>query len=207
MNTKTNIIQLERKTERWANRIREAHSKSVESTIEVGRLLIEAKADCDHGEWGEITGETTGKPMLPFKKSTAQAFMAIARHPFLSNPQHVGDLPPYWGTLAELSQLPPHDLEADLKAGRIHPDMTRADAVALRKPEQPPNQFEANACYMQFTEKRPTGIDHARPTNRTCESQHRTDATHRLGADRRQYRLQRRQWQARQRDIQTGKNR
>ena len=75
MNTKTNIIQLERKTERWANRIREAHSKTVESIIETGRLLIEAKADCDHGEWGEITGETTGKPLLPFGWDNARRYM------------------------------------------------------------------------------------------------------------------------------------
>jgi hypothetical protein len=138
MNTKTNIIQLERKTERWANRIREAHSKTVESIIETGRLLIEAKADCDHGEWGEITGETTGNPLLPFSFTVARRYMIIAKHPFLSNRAHAHDLPSSWDTLYQLSQLPTVDLEAELEAGRIHPDMTRADAVALRKPEQPP---------------------------------------------------------------------
>lgn len=138
MNTKTNIIQLERKPERWAQRIRDAHSKTVESIIQTGRLLLEAKADCDHGEWGEITGETTGQSLLPFAWRTAQRYMDIARHSFLSNPTHGSDLPASWRTLYELSQLPPIDLEEDLKAGRIHPDMTRADAIALRQPALPP---------------------------------------------------------------------
>lgn len=151
MNTKTNIIQLERKTERWANRIREAHSKTelwsnrtreahsktVESIIETGRILIEAKADCDHGEWGEITGQTTGKPMLRFNFRVAQKYMSIARHPFLSNASHATHLPASWDTLYQLSLLPPVDLEADLEAGRIHQKMTKADAIALRKPPKP----------------------------------------------------------------------
>jgi hypothetical protein len=146
-----NVIQIESgKAKRWAKRIAEAHAQSVEAIIRVGQLLIEAKAECDHGEWDEITGEATGKGLLPFSARSAQRYMAIARNIVLRNPTHVSDLPSSWGTLYELAKLEDEDLERYIADGRIHPEMTRADAIALREeadaatapPQQPQCQPE-----------------------------------------------------------------
>lgn len=44
---------------------------------------------------------------LPFGESTAEKLMKIASHPLLSKSEHVPILPPAWGTLYELTKLPP----------------------------------------------------------------------------------------------------
>lgn len=70
----TNISKFKNKVQLWAEKITDAHSNCVQAIIEVGKLLNQAKADCNHGEWGELTGETTGKPMLPFSHRTERSF-------------------------------------------------------------------------------------------------------------------------------------
>jgi hypothetical protein len=89
-----------------------AHAASVAGIIEVGRLLLEAKADCSHGEWGELTGRTTGKSLLPFSWRTAHMLMRIAENRALSNVHHGAHLPSSWRNLAVLSALDPDDIEA-----------------------------------------------------------------------------------------------
>lgn len=129
------IVQFENKPQRWAKKIRQAHAASVQAIIETGRLLIEAKADCDHGEWGEITGETTGHSMLPFSAATARMYMAIASHQTLTSNRYRGnDLPASWRTLYELSQIDPTTLDQHIQAGRVHPNLTRSEAEALKAP-------------------------------------------------------------------------
>lgn len=118
----------------WAERITAAYSDSVAAIIRTGAELIAAKADPEigrHGNWGTLTGETTGKPMLPFGPRSAQCFMAIAAHRWVSNPNHGSDLPASWRTLYEMTKLSAGECDAYRAAGRIHPDMQRADAVAL----------------------------------------------------------------------------
>jgi hypothetical protein len=65
------------------------------------RLLVAAKEELPHGEWMKLI-----ESELPFKKSTSAALMRIASDERLVNLQHVGILPPHWGTLAELTRLP-----------------------------------------------------------------------------------------------------
>jgi hypothetical protein len=78
----------------WAARISAAWHQSVTSIIETGRLLTEAKAALDHGEWLPMV-ETD----LPFRRNTAQRLMKIAADSRLANRAHVPLLPPSWGTL------------------------------------------------------------------------------------------------------------
>ena len=85
------------RAEQWADRICTQLGKSVEAIIEVGRLLVKAKADLAHGEWGRLFEDD----LVPFGQRTADRLMAIARHPVLSNSTHVSNLPPSWGTLYE----------------------------------------------------------------------------------------------------------
>lgn len=133
-----NVSQLKTKIQRWAEKITNAYGDSVQAVIEVGRQLQQAKAECSHGEWGELTGETTGKPMLPFSFRTARMLKAIAENAALSDRQHVADLPASWGTLAVLASLDPDDIEAAIADGTIRPEMERKDAEALKAQLNPP---------------------------------------------------------------------
>jgi hypothetical protein len=105
----------------WAARITACWRASVEAIIEVGRLLIAAKAALPHGEFGKME--------LPFTFSTAERLMAIARDRKLSNPAHVQYLPASWGTLYELTKLDDEQFEAAIDKKIIRPDMDRKEAV------------------------------------------------------------------------------
>lgn len=133
-----NLAHLKTRVQRWAEEITGAYGNSVEAIIEVGRKLQQAKAECSHGEWGELTGETNRKPLLPFSHQTARRLKAIANNTALSNRAHVRDLPASWGTLALLAQLDPEDIEAAIADGTIHPEMERKDAEALKARIQGP---------------------------------------------------------------------
>lgn len=133
-----NLAHLKTRVQLWAEEIAGAYGNSVDAIIEVGRKLQQAKAECSHGEWGELTGETTNKPLLPFSPRTAQRLKNIAGNAALSNPTHGTDLPASWRTLAILAQLDPEDIEAAIADGTIHPEMERKDAEALKTRIQGP---------------------------------------------------------------------
>lgn len=118
------------------DRIAAAWGKQVESIIETGQYLIEAKEELGHGSY-----EAMVQSKLPFAKNTAHRLKAIAEHDVLSKVAHVPLLPPSWGTLYELTKLPNDVLIARLKDGSIHPKLERKDVRAMRpdakdKPEQ-----------------------------------------------------------------------
>jgi hypothetical protein len=115
------------RAEQWADRICTQLGKSVESIIEVGRLLVKAKADLEHGEWGRLFSDD----LLPFSHQTANKLMAVASNSLLSNPAHVRNLPPHWGTLYELTKAEPATLKNAFKDGVITPDMPRKAVKAL----------------------------------------------------------------------------
>lgn len=115
-----------RTPEQWANVIRVHLGQTVAGIVQVGRDLIEAKADLAHGEW---------LPMLAqagIEDSTARRFMAIARHPVLADRGNATILPSGDVTsLYQLSRLPEDRLTAAIEAGQVRPDMPRKDALAL----------------------------------------------------------------------------
>ncbi len=114
----------------YAGWIRERLERTVRTILEIGEILIEAKESLPHGEFeGMITDD------LGWSPRTAQRFMAIARHPILSNPTHGSLLPASWRTLAELARMGPEELERAISAGCIRPDMQRRDVAALKRGE------------------------------------------------------------------------
>ncbi|MCU0923939.1 MAG: DUF3102 domain-containing protein [Burkholderiaceae bacterium] len=115
----------------WADRITKSYAGGVESVIKTGRDLLEAKARLPHGEWGRMTGQTTGEPMLPFSPQTAQKMMAVARCGPLSNAAHGRHLPSSWRTLAVLTQLPDPVLEKHIADGVVHAELERKVAEDL----------------------------------------------------------------------------
>jgi len=120
------------RAEYWAPRIAAEWRKSVEGIIGVGCLLIAAKEACEHGEFLRLfKGDDTVPKPLPFTVNTAERLMAVARHPVLSNSAHVQSLPQSWGTLYELTKVPETDLAEAIAAGKVTPEMTRSEAVAM----------------------------------------------------------------------------
>lgn len=102
--------------------IRDAWQKAVDSIVETGRRLIDARDRVGHGNWMALID------LLPFGDSTARKLMQIARHPDLSNQEYIPDLPPSWGTLAVLAQLPPGEIPRRIADGEIRSDLEQAEA-------------------------------------------------------------------------------
>lgn len=140
------------KAEYWAQRINAEWRKSVEGIRNVGRQLIAAKESCEHGEFLRLFKghENAVSVPVPFCISSADKLMAVASCVAFSNSELVPNLPQSWGTLYELTKLDDEQIVAGIKSGEITPDMTRAEAAALRadpveKPEQPPHEEMAEA--------------------------------------------------------------
>jgi hypothetical protein len=114
----------------YATQINQAYCQGLEAVLEMGRLLIQAKDELA-GEFFAMVASD-----LPFSTRTADRLMAIAKHSALSNETHVSHLPPAWGTLYELSRLPPETIEQKIADGTINPEMERKQAVALVNPSK-----------------------------------------------------------------------
>ena len=138
--------------EHWAQKITVAWQKSHERTIAIGNELIAAKAACEHGEFLRMfkgNHNAVSKP-VPFGLNAAERIMKVACHPILSKSDQSQNLPDSYQTLYELTKLDNEQIFAGIKAGEITPDMTKADATALRadpieKPQQPPHEEMADA--------------------------------------------------------------
>jgi len=113
----------------WAEKIIARYQDSVAVILDVGRYLIQAKAQLVHGEFGLLVDND-----LPFSWRTANRFMLIAENPVLTNSSHGSNLPTSWRTLAELAKLPEEVLEEALDAGRITPELKRKEVATLLPP-------------------------------------------------------------------------
>lgn len=114
--------------QQWARDITAAWQSTVESILECGHLLSDAKASLLHGEFGAMI-----KRDLPFGPRTARRLMAIAGNPVLSNRTHVSVLPSSWGTLAELAKLPVQTLQTMIDHKQVRPEMQRAEVTQFLK--------------------------------------------------------------------------
>jgi len=109
----------------YVTRIKGAWQKGVESILETGRLLVEAKRELPGGFLAMIECD------LPFGWSTAERLMKIAEHPVLGDSAHAPNLPPSWMTLYELTKLAPDELRTKLAAGAIHPSVDRRTVTLM----------------------------------------------------------------------------
>jgi hypothetical protein len=107
-------------------KIEAAWNKSRDGIFEVGRLLIQAKAELPHGEF-----EAMIEAELPFGPSTARRIKAIAEDAWLAKRAHVNVLPNNWGTLYQLTTVPVEDRDRGIVEGIIRPDMERRDVARL----------------------------------------------------------------------------
>lgn len=121
------IVPMDRATRLYGHKITKAWQSSVEAILEVGRLLIEAKAELAHGEFEQMVRQS-----CPFGKRTAERLMKIANHPVLGKATHGSDLPASWRTLDELARFEPTELSHALGNHWVKPEMTRDDVKLLR---------------------------------------------------------------------------
>lgn len=121
----------------WAEAITARWQDSVETIIDVGQMLIEAKDSLPHGEFGAMC-----KDDLLWSPSTSRRLMSVARHPVLSNCAHGHNLPASWRTLYELTKLPEQVVEEGINNGDITPEITRRGVKRLEKPHVAHNSGE-----------------------------------------------------------------
>lgn len=125
---------------RWAEQINSEWRKSLQSIIETGRILLEAKASLMHGSF-----EAMCQTSLDFSPRVAQRLMAIARDNRLSNPTHASHLPKAWTTLYELTTLTDEEFERAIADDIINPKMERGDVALIRNPSSDGRTDEAKA--------------------------------------------------------------
>jgi hypothetical protein len=118
-----NTVSLDERFNRIATRWKRTNTDYVKGTLEIGQELIAAQEE--HGESVRQMAER-----LPFGWTTATMLMKIARTSLFTAGEQTC-LPPSWRTMYELTNLPTDILEAALADGRINPNMTRDDAIAL----------------------------------------------------------------------------
>lgn len=112
----------------WASRISARWQDSVAAILDVGRMLIDAKADLARGQWLKMFEERE----VPFGERTAQMLKKISHNERFTNTKHASCLPNSWYTLYELTKLDDETWEMALETGAIHPEMERKDVNLLR---------------------------------------------------------------------------
>jgi hypothetical protein len=116
----------------WAKEIRAVYRKTVEASITIGQLLLQAKAALGHGQFKQMFVD------LPFDIRMGEVYMSVAENSVLANPKHVSQLPLSIATLYILSRVEPLRLEQALEDRVIHPELRRDDAKQLFTPTVPP---------------------------------------------------------------------
>jgi hypothetical protein len=92
-----------------------AWQKTTQGIFDTGRALLAAQEELDRDVFKALR--------LPFGKRTKERLMSIAGNLVLAT--HVSQLPPHWGTLYELDQIPDPELRALFANGSIHPGLER----------------------------------------------------------------------------------
>ena len=117
---------IDEKVVKWKADITRAWSKSIESIVNVGKLLMDANND--------INNEVKYKELLnslPFSISVATNLRRIAEHPVLSNKSFFGKLPAFVNTLYYLASVPEVTLKELIQTGEVHPYTKLAQAKKL----------------------------------------------------------------------------
>jgi hypothetical protein len=111
--------------DQWRTSIESAWQKSVESVIEVGRLVKQAKEELG-------SSYALLETQLPFSSTVAAFLVKIAEHPVLSDSQYYSKLPNGYNTLYYLASVDEETLKEQLDKGEVTPDFTIASAKRLR---------------------------------------------------------------------------
>ncbi len=127
---------LDPQVERWIAELNGAHQCGVAWKIQIGVLLLKAKAELAHGQW--IAMFESRK--LRFGLRTAEMLMEIARHPSFQDSNNFANLPSCWTTLHVLSKLSSEMLQSAIATGAVHPELSLAQARNLVRRAQAEGQ-------------------------------------------------------------------
>jgi len=141
-------------TEAWALEILRIWSQGPANTLDLARLLGQARGSLPHGGWTRLW--TTER--IPFSKRKAEMLVVVGRNLEELDAQSVARLPASWTTLYYLAELGHELVELLIGQGRIHPRLTRAQARALLvefKPEAAqkpaPSPLDRRfSCFVKF---------------------------------------------------------
>jgi hypothetical protein len=130
--------------------------------FQVGRELLQAKQGLPHGEFQRMVERE-----LPFNSDTARRYMAIVSAKHFQNRPIGTVLPSSWYTLSVLQRLDQSTFDTAVQAGKIHPEMTRADAEALlpKKPLAPVVPMDEGSLLVEMNRLRRA------PDGLTCDRQ------------------------------------
>lgn len=128
--------------DQWADYINAPEANPVLAIIERGKRLGELRATCDQ------RGDRSNTFQRVLKKvniSDSQARRLITISTRFESVHTVNALPASWGTLYELTRLTETEFNNAIQSGAIHPEMTRAEAEALRsnRPALPASSNQA----------------------------------------------------------------
>jgi hypothetical protein len=110
----------------WAEEARGFQRKTVEGLIGLGKTLIKAKDDLDHGDFGDLLRDD-----LKMDVRFAQRVMRLARNPRFLKASNLTHLPAALSALGALADLPENAFERGLAIGAINPSTTAAQARTL----------------------------------------------------------------------------
>ncbi len=120
----------------WATVVNKCLGSTVKGIIEIGAVLLQAKDELDHGQWGSMFAEAidnvdpaTVKIPIHFGIRTAQRYMFIAEK--FQKRQDMSFFPPTLTVLEELAHFSERVITKALKDGRVFADMTMENAYDL----------------------------------------------------------------------------
>lgn len=119
------VLASEKELSKWKTRIEAAWQKSVQSVIEVGNLVKQAKEQLGVS-YSLLEAE------LPFSSTVAAFLIKIAENPVLSNPAYHSRLPNGYNTLYYLASVDEQELVNQIESGVITPNFTLESAKVLR---------------------------------------------------------------------------
>ena len=111
----------------FASAIARRWQDAVVAIIDMGKLMLRAKATLSHGGFGRMVKSK----MVPFGWRTANRLMAIAEHSILANSTHGSHLTQCWRTLAELAAVPAPIIEKWIEEEKIYSELSRSGARKL----------------------------------------------------------------------------
>jgi N6-adenosine-specific RNA methylase IME4 len=182
----------------WAERITQVWQNTVEGILDVGRNLIDARAEFKENDrpFSDLVGDKDGKPSeCPFSFQTAYRLIAVAEDERIL--VHARVMPPSWETLYALHKLSDARFDELLENGTIHPGMQRKDIKAAEKAEKvekrairereqaetfPTGSYGVIVCDDEWDQEvwsRETGVDrHALQHYQTADNAHTPEELH-----------------------------
>ena len=111
----------------WAAAIKQTWARGSANTLDLARLISQAKDNLEHGEWSQLW--RAGR--LPFSKRKGEMLGRIGSDLGKLNAQNSARLPTAWNTLYYLALLGQGTVDQLVRKGKIHSGITLKLAKAL----------------------------------------------------------------------------